>query len=86
MTPDILKFKIQAAMPDATVFIESDGTHYFATVISKAFIGKSRIAKQQLVYQTVQAELQNGALHALSLQTWTPKEWEIQSSKNHSGF
>ncbi len=86
MTPDILKLKIQTTMPDATITIESDGTHYFATVISKEFVGKSRVQRQQMIYQTVQPELQSGALHALSLKTWTPEEWETHSLNPNSTF
>lgn len=86
MTPDLLELKIQQSIPDAKIQIETDGTHYFVKVISHEFTGKSRIARQQMIYQTVQTELQNGSLHALSLQTHTPEEWENQSKQSHSSF
>lgn len=84
MTPEILELKIQEGIPDAKIIIDSDGTHFFVTVISTVFAGKTRVAKQQLVYRTVEMELQNGALHALSLQTYTPPEWEEMLTKNRT--
>ncbi len=50
-------------------------THFNVTVVSRAFEGKSRVARQRLVYDLLQAEIAGG-LHALSLVTQTPAEAE----------
>ena len=53
-------------------------THFNVTVVSAAFSGLNRVARQRLVYQTLSEELA-GAVHALSLTTTTPDEdagWE----------
>ena len=45
---------IKAAFPDATVTIEDlrgDGDHYACSVVSTAFVGKSRVQQHQMVYQ-----------------------------------
>jgi BolA protein len=48
-------------------------THFNVTVVSAAFVGLNRVARQRLVYQTLSEELAGG-VHALSLTTATPDE------------
>jgi stress-induced morphogen len=65
---------IRAAIPDAQVAIEDlrgDGDHYAATVISAAFIGKTRVQQHQMVYQALRGRM-GDQLHALALQTAPP--------------
>lgn len=76
MQPEKIKHLIEAGLTDTQAFVEGDGAHFTAIVISPAFTGKSRIQKQQLVYDTVRAHLLDGTLHALTLKTFTPEEWE----------
>lgn len=67
---------IELGLPNSDVFVQGDdGTHFTAVVVSQDFVGKSRIQKQQLVYDTVKTQLMDGSLHALSLRTFTPDEW-----------
>ncbi len=66
---------IIAALPDAEVTItdmRGDGDHYMARVISKEFIGKTRVSQHQLIYKALKGNM-GGVLHALSLQTEIPK-------------
>lgn len=66
---------IKEALPDAEITIKDlagDGDHYAATVISKAFAGKSRVQQHQMVYAALQGNM-GGVLHALALQTAVPK-------------
>ena len=46
-------------------------THFTVTIVSDAFRGLGRIARQRLVYETLAAELAAG-VHALSLKTLLP--------------
>ena len=48
-------------------------THFAVTIVSAAFTGQSRVARQRLVYETLAAELAAG-VHALSLTTLAPGE------------
>jgi stress-induced morphogen len=67
---------IKASIPDAQVNIEDlrgDGDHYAATVISAAFVGKTRVQQHQMVYQALRGRMGN-ELHALALQTGAPED------------
>jgi stress-induced morphogen len=66
---------IKAALPDAEVEIidlAGDNDHFSAIVTSSAFAGKSKLKQHQLVYAAL-GDHMGGALHALQLQTLTPK-------------
>jgi BolA protein len=48
-------------------------THFSVTLVSSAFAGLGRVARQRLVYQTLADELA-GSVHALALTTRAPGE------------
>jgi len=50
-------------------------SHFRVEVVSQAFAGQSRVARQRRVYEILSAELEAG-LHALQLKTLTPEEDE----------
>jgi stress-induced morphogen len=65
---------IKQRFPDATVSIDDlagDGDHYAATVVSEAFVGKTRVEQHQMVYEALKGNM-GGALHALALTTRAP--------------
>ena len=51
-------------------------THYRLRLVSDAFAGLSRVARQRLVYHVLREEFDTG-LHALSLDLKTPAEAEV---------
>lgn len=59
--------------------VDGDGYHYQLTVVSDAFEGKSRVARQQWVYAQLKDEITSGKLHALSMKTMTEEEWRQQN-------
>ena len=48
-------------------------THFRIEIVSAAFVGQSRVARQRLVYDIVAEELRT-RVHALALSTRTPDE------------
>jgi BolA protein len=48
-------------------------THFAVTIVAAAFAGKSRLARQRLVYETLAEELRT-RVHALSLVAKAPDE------------
>ena len=70
VTPDELKDRIEAGLPDATADVTGDGQHFRAEIVSPAFAGLSRIQQHKLVYDIFGAEI-GDRIHALSLKTTT---------------
>lgn len=48
-------------------------THFAVTIVAAVFAGQGRVARQRLVYQTLDEELAT-CVHALSLTTRAPDE------------
>ena len=48
-------------------------THFAVTIVAAVFAGRSRVARQRLVYETLAEELRT-RVHALSLTVKTPDE------------
>lgn len=65
---------IEAGIPGAQVEVSGDGTHFEAIVVTDAFEGRSRVQQHQLVYGAL-GGMVGREIHALSLQTYTPEQW-----------
>lgn len=76
MDPEEVKRLIQAGLPGCEVMVKGDGSHFDAVVVGEVFAGQSLVKQQQLVYATVNDKIASGELHALSIKTYTPAEWE----------
>lgn len=73
-----LEEKITEALPGALVKVENpndDGMHFSATVVAPQFEGVSMLEQHKLVKQALKAEFDSFVLHAMSLKTFTPKQW-----------
>lgn len=75
VTPESIQLDIARNMATGYLTVTGDGQHFEATVVSDEFAGKSRIGRQQLVYKTL-GDRMKGEIHALSMKTYTPEEWE----------
>ncbi len=79
MTSDQLKARIETLAPGTQAeVIDLTGTqdHYQALVISNAFEGKMMIEQHRMVFGLVKPEVDSGELHALTLKTYTPAQWQ----------
>lgn len=76
---DDIRRLIEEGLPEARVMVRGDdGVHFEATVISPAFSGKSLLQQHRMVYATLGGRLENEAIHALALKTYTPEAWQKQ--------
>jgi acid stress-induced BolA-like protein IbaG/YrbA len=74
-TPEQVKDYIAGGLNCQHLDVEGDGQHFFATIVSDAFVGKRLIARHQLVYAAL-GERMREEIHALSMKTLTPDEWK----------
>ena len=77
-TPDEVQQYIADGLPCTHLAVEGDGQHFFATIVSAEFEGKTRISRHQRVYQAL-GDRMRAQIHALSMKTLTPAEWAAQS-------
>ncbi|MEK0418930.1 MAG: hypothetical protein RI949_2936 [Pseudomonadota bacterium] len=80
---DVRQF-IAAGLNCSHLEVEGDGRHFFATIVSLEFEGRSRVARHQRVYAALGDRMRE-QIHALSMKTLTPAEFAASpaSPANH---
>jgi acid stress-induced BolA-like protein IbaG/YrbA len=76
-TPAEVKDFIAAGLSCERIDVEGDGRHFFATIVSADFEGRSRVVRHQRVY-AVLGDRMREQIHALSMKTLTPAEYAAQ--------
>ena len=80
MTPSEIQTMLESHLPECSATVVSDdNTHFEATVISSAFQGKRALQRHQMVYGALGDKV-GGDIHALSIQAYTPDEWQHRES------
>jgi acid stress-induced BolA-like protein IbaG/YrbA len=79
VTPENIEQYIRNGLHCEHLAVAGDGAHFEAIIVAEAFDGKRSIARHQLVYGVL-GERMREEIHALSMQTFTPAEWQAQQS------
>ena len=66
---------IRAGLNCTHLEVRGDGAHFEAVIVSPRFEGLPRVRQHQLVYAAL-GERMRSEIHALSMQTFSPEEWE----------
>ncbi len=75
VTPEQVKDYIAEGLECHFLDVAGDGQHFEAVIVSPLFRGKSRVQQHQLVYGAL-GERMRAEVHALSLKTFTPEDWQ----------
>ena len=87
IAPADIEARIVNALPDARVQVfdlTGGGDHYRVLVVAPQFEGQGPIDRHRMVYAPFKDVL-GGELHALSLETRTPDEWEEDKKGRQGG-
>ena len=76
MDPSQIKELIGAGLDTAYLEVSGDGRHFQAVVVSEAFEGKAMLKQHRMVYAALGDRFDTEAVHALSLKTYTPRQWD----------
>ena len=76
MTGQELQGIIEAGLVCEHIEVTGDGRHWYATVVSHKFEDLRLIQRHQEVYATLGERMKTDEVHALSMKTFTPLEWE----------
>ena len=79
VTPESIKKDIALGMQTSYLTVIGDGQHFEAVIVSEEFAGLSRIQRQQRVNKAL-GERITGDIHALSMKTFTPQEWQEKNT------
>ena len=79
MTQEQLKKRIETLHPETKVEVKDlTGTqdHWQVVVVSPAFEGKSMVEHQRMIMGILKTEIDSNEVHALSMKTFTPTQYE----------
>ncbi len=77
MDPNLIKQTIEQGLETEHVEVIGDGRHFEAIIVSPLFRGKRMVQQHQLVYAALGDKMRED-IHALSMKTLTPEEWQAQ--------
>lgn len=72
--------------PDAKIAIEGQGCDLSIRVVSERFAGLTMVKQHQGVMATLSEPLASGRLHAVTLKTFTPEQWQAQQPAPQAGL
>ncbi len=75
MRMDYFSDLVEKAIAGSKAEITGDGSKFEARVISNTFDGLSTVKRHKLVYAILDEHIKSGAIHALSIKTYTEAEW-----------
>lgn len=70
------------ALPLQEVYVSGDGSHFQVIAVGDMFAEMSRVKKQQAVYAPLMEFIADNRIHAVSIKTYTPSEWERDRKLN----
>lgn len=76
MQPEAIQQLIENGIDGVQAIVSGDGSHFQAIVIGACFEGKSMVQQQKMVYAVLDEHITSGAIHALSIKTYTPDKWQ----------
>ncbi|MDS0217575.1 BolA family transcriptional regulator [Pseudidiomarina andamanensis] len=76
MTAESIQQHLLDELDVTEVLVKLDGSHANITVVGDVFAELSRVKKQQVVYAPLKELIASGELHAVSIRTYTPTEWQ----------
>ncbi len=82
MTDIDIQALIEAGIPGASVTVKGEGCSASVQVISEVFEGLSLLKQQKLVYASLGDNITNGQIHALTIKSYTPAQWESLTNKD----
>jgi len=85
VTAQELQDLIGAGLPCAHLQVQGDGRHWYATLVSEEFEGKRLIQRHQRVYATLGNRMVTDEVHAVTMRTYSPSEWEKMSDAEKAG-
>lgn len=86
IAPSEVESLIRQSYPDAIIAIEGQGCDLSIRVISNDFAGLTMVKQHQGIMATLSEPLASGRLHAVTLKTFTPEQWQQQQPAQAPGL
>nr|WP_299240321.1 BolA/IbaG family iron-sulfur metabolism protein [uncultured Halomonas sp.] len=75
MQPSDVKALLESRIDGCDFHIQGEGCNFQVVAVGEVFENLSPVKRQQLIYGALSEEIASGALHAISIKTYTPAQW-----------
>lgn len=76
MTPEQVQALLEAGIEGARATVQGGGDRFEILVVAETFEGLSKVRRQQQVYACINEQIASGNIHAVTIHTYTPAEWD----------
>ncbi|MCO4786443.1 BolA family protein [Marinomonas atlantica] len=76
MNASEVKALLESKIEGSQVTSQGEGCNFQIIVVAAAFEGLNTVKRQQLVYSHLQDAISSGAIHAVTMKTYTPVQFE----------
>lgn len=76
MQPSEVKARLESRIEGCEFHIQGEGCNFQVVAVGDIFTGLSPVKRQQLIYAALAEEIASGELHAVSIKTYTPTQWQ----------
>lgn len=76
MQPSDVKGLLESRIDGCDFHIQGEGCNFQVVAVGEVFADMSPVKRQQLIYGALSDEIASGALHAVSIKTYTPAQWQ----------
>ncbi|MGM8931311.1 BolA family protein [Salinicola halophyticus] len=76
MQPSDVKSRLENRIDGCEFYIQGEGCNFQVIAVGDVFDGMSPVKRQQLIYGALSDEIASGALHAITIKTFTPAQWQ----------
>lgn len=73
---------LQSVLSLQEIKVKSEGSHYQIIAVDERFAQMTRVKRQQLVYAPLSEKISDGTVHAVSIKTFTPDQWQREKLFN----
>ena len=76
MQPNEVKALLESRIDGCEFHIQGEGCNFQVIAVGERFAELSPVKRQQVIYGALSEEIASGALHAVSIKTYTPAQWQ----------
>lgn len=76
MQSENVKVLVEQGIENGQVAVQGEGDKFEILVISDQFEGANTVRRQQMVYACINHCIADGSIHAVSIKSYTPAEWD----------
>ncbi|WP_390882407.1 BolA family protein [Halomonas saccharevitans] len=81
MQPSDVKALLENRLDGCEFHIQGEGCNFQVAAVGEVFEGLSPVKRQQMIYGALTEEIASGALHAVSIKTYTPQQWQAATDQ-----